>query len=317
MKYQTLHQEIYGTKVRIKLIDKRADEILSQCNDLLFKYNLIFSMYDRDAELFKLNQSAFTEKFYASDELFELIYLSKKHSTDPYSKLNICIGPLVKLWNIGLDNVRLPSQEEIDEVLNHINLDNLIVDDQDRSIRFLDTRTQIDLGATSKGYIADRIMEFIKSQGVISALVDLGGNILTHGFNLDSPDLNWRIGLQDPNKPRGNHVMILEMNDLSIVTSGIYERKLEIDGKTYHHIFDSKTGYPIDSNMESISIIAKDSVLCDIWTSKLFAMDFESIEKILEKEDEIDAIAIYKGNNVKYTKAAEKYILWKEQRWKK
>ena len=108
---------------------------------------------------------------------------------------------------------------------------------------------KIDLGALAKGYIADRIADYLKAENVTSALINLGGNILTFGPALHNPDQKWRIGIQNPKETRNTNLMVLAIRDQSVVTSGIYERTFEIDGKTYHHIFDSQTGYPVSSDL--------------------------------------------------------------------
>lgn len=314
MKYKDIKLSLLGTKIHIKILHETPEILLETCVDLLNKYNMIFSMYDKNAELYKLNKLSSISPYKASDDLYNLIKISKYYSEYPSSSLNICIGPLVSLWDIGSEKATVPNENEIKDIKKNINIKNLILDDTNNTIFFNKENMKIDLGATAKGYIADKIMDYLKSKNVISGIVDLGGNILTTGFNLESNDLNWRIGLQYPNEKRGTHAMMLEVNDLSIVTSGIYERKLNYNGITYHHIFDSKTGYPINSEMESISIISKKSVDCDIWSSVLFGKDFEFIEKEVEKNDKIDVIAIYKNDIIRYTKGVEKYILWKDKK---
>ena len=121
-------------------------------------------------------------------------------------------------------------------------------------------RLKIDLGALAKGYIADRIADYLKAENVTSALINLGGNILTFGPALHNPDQKWRIGIQNPKETRNTNLLVLAIRDQSVVTSGIYERTFEIDGKTYHHIFDSQTGYPVSSDLASLTIISSLSV---------------------------------------------------------
>ena len=120
---------------------------------------------------------------------------------------------------------------------------------------------KIDLGALAKGYIADRIADFLKAEKVTSALINLGGNVLTFGPALHNPDQKWRIGIQNPKETRNTNLMVLAIRDQSVVTSGIYERTFEIDGKTYHHIFNSQTGYPVSSDLASLTIISSLSVM--------------------------------------------------------
>ncbi len=312
MKYSELFVALMGTKIHIKVLHDCPDKILKKCNKLLNEFNKRYTIYNDCSELMNVNLNAHIHPVKVKDDLFELIKLGKKHSIAPNSNLNICIGPIVKTWNIGFDNAKLPSKKEINKKLKLINPNDLILDEENKTIFFNKKGMEIDLGAVAKGYIADKILEYLKSERVLSAIINLGGNILTHGFNLESPDINWKIGLQDAKLARGNHIMMLEINDLSIVTSGIYERKLIINDKYYHHIFDSKTGYPIEMDMTSLSIISKKSVDCEIWSSKLFGKSFDEIEKICLSEKHIEAIAQYKNGEVKFTKGVHKYILWRK-----
>ena len=154
----------------------------------------------------------------------------------------------------------------------------------------------IDLGALAKGYIADRIADFLKAEKVTSALINLGGNVLTFGPALHNPDRKWRIGIQNPKETRNTNLIVLAIRDQSIVTSGIYERTFEINGKTYHHIFDSQTGYPVSSDLASLTIISSLSVDGEIWTTRLFGSSLERIFQEVSSQPNLEAIIVDKDN---------------------
>ena len=155
---------------------------------------------------------------------------------------------------------------------------------------------KIDLGALAKGYIADRIADFLKAEKVTSALINLGGNVLTFGPALHNPDKKWRIGIQNPKETRNTNLMVLAIRDQSIVTSGIYERTFEINGKTYHHIFDSQTGYPVSCDLASLTIISSLSVDGEIWTTRLFCSSLERIFQEVSSQPNLEAIIVDKDN---------------------
>ena len=159
---------------------------------------------------------------------------------------------------------------------------------------------KIDLGALAKGYIADKISHFLKEKDVTSALINLGGNILTIGHNQQNNRL-WRIGIQNPKLPRGNNLALLSIQDQSVVTSGIYERNLKANGKVYHHIFDRNTGYPIDNQLASLTIVSDKSVDGEIWTTRLFGENPSSILEKVEQENGIEAFVITEDNQVFYS----------------
>ena len=159
---------------------------------------------------------------------------------------------------------------------------------------------RIDLGALAKGYIADKLKEFLVEQGVQSGIIDLGGNILTIGEN-PTFQRPWRIGIQNPILDRGEHVAVIAVSDASVVTSGIYERQLVVDGKTYHHIFDRKTGYPMETEVASITIVAEKSVDCEIWTTRLFGQNPYDIIEEIEQQPGLEAFVITKNQKMMYT----------------
>ena len=166
---------------------------------------------------------------------------------------------------------------------------------------------KIDLGALAKGYSADLIATFLKSQGVEEALIDLGGNILTVGQH-PLKHQPWRIGIQNPVEKRGQHLLVLSVKDKSVVTSGIYERHLEVDGQSFHHIFDSTTGYPVETDLASITILSDRSVDGEIWTTRLFGEAPASILNIVESLPGIDAILVSQSGKIAYTSGLPSYL---------
>ena len=166
---------------------------------------------------------------------------------------------------------------------------------------------KIDLGALAKGYSADCIATFLKSQGVTDALIDLGGNILTVGQH-PVKQQPWRIGIQNPVEKRGQHLLVLSVKDKSIVTSGIYERHLEVDGQSFHHIFDSETGYPVETDLASITIISDRSVDGEIWTTRLFGESPASILNTVESLPGIDTLLVSQSGKIAYTSGLQSYL---------
>ena len=168
---------------------------------------------------------------------------------------------------------------------------------------------ELDLGALAKGYFADAIIRFIKEKGATSGFIDLGGNILTFGDNPNNAEGFWKIGIQNPMLPRGNYVKVLNLKNNSVVTSGIYERQLIVDGKKFHHIFDSQTGYPVESDLSSLSIISDKSLDGEIWTTKLFGKSAVQVINQVNQLDGIEAIVITKDHQMAFTnQVATRYL---------
>ncbi|SHG16509.1 FAD:protein FMN transferase [Vibrio gazogenes] len=283
--------ELMGTKIRLYFKGEQADQWVAEACALLRHYEQVFSANDKNSQLFALKTTAVKAPVVVDRDLYELIKIGKAHSLEPDSFLNIAIGPLIKLWRIGFKEARVPSQEEINNVLGCLDPANIVLDDARHSVFFAQEGLEIDLGAIAKGYFSDKVMDFFKEKQPVAAMVDIGGNLLVYG---ESPknNLDWDVGIQNPFLPRGNCVAKVAIRNQSVVTSGIYERTFKHDGNQYHHIFDSHTGYPVDNNVASLSIIADQSLDCDIYTTKLFGLAPQSILETVNQIDGLEAVVI-------------------------
>ena len=291
---------LMGASITLMIFHENAQQLLLQSEQLLHLYKNRFSANDADSELMEINFQAGKNAVRVHPDLFELIELGKKHSIAANSHLNIAIGPLVQTWRIGFSDAKLPSKEEIQTLLQITNPEKIILDNSKREVYLSKVGMRIDLGALAKGYIADKLKEFLVEQGVQSGIINLGGNILTIGEN-PTYQRPWRIGIQNPILDRGEHVAVIAVSDASVVTSGIYERQLVVDGKTYHHIFDRKTGYPMETEVASLTIVAKKSVDCEIWTTRLFGQNPYDIIEEIEQQPGLEAFVITKNQKMMYT----------------
>jgi thiamine biosynthesis lipoprotein len=291
---------LMGTKISLYIKGEAAEKLAEKACDMLIHYEEVFSANSHNSQLAMLKKTASLAPQEVDVELYELIKIGKKHSLCENTYLNIAIGPLIKLWRIGFKEAHVPDKEAIAPVLELLNPENIQLDDEKKTVYFLKKGIEIDLGAIAKGYFADKVMEFFKENGAVSAMVDMGGNVLVFG---ESPSKvgNWNVGIQNPFLPRGNAVALVKIKDQSVVTSGIYERVFEKDGRKYHHIFDSKTGYPIESNIASLTIIADRSLDCDIYTTKLFGLDAASIISRVNRINGMGAVVITVDGKLAYT----------------
>ncbi|EHI99940.1 ApbE family lipoprotein [Clostridium sp. DL-VIII] len=291
---------LMGTKISLYIKGESAEKLAEKACDMLINYEEVFSANSDNSQLAMLKKTATLAPQEVDDELYELIKIGKKHSLCENTYLNIAIGPLIKLWRIGFKEAHVPEKETIAKVLELLNPENIQLNDEKKTVYFLKKGIEIDLGAIAKGYFADKVMELFKENGAVSAMVDMGGNVLVFG---DSPSNggNWNVGIQNPFLPRGNAVALVKIKDQSVVTSGIYERVFEKEGRKYHHIFDSKTGYPIESNIASLTIIADKSLDCDIYTTKLFGLDAASIIHKVNKIKGMGAVVITVDGKLAYT----------------
>ncbi|WP_040455590.1 FAD:protein FMN transferase [Limosilactobacillus coleohominis] len=285
---------LMGTIIKLQLQTPvpNAEQIADESVRRLQKYEQIFSANDDSSALMKVNQQAGKSAVKVPAELFNLIKIGKQYSLYPGGFLNIAIGPLVKLWHIGFADAHVPDTMAIQERLALTDPRLIKLDEQQQTVMLARPGMEIDLGALAKGYSADLIKEFLVHAGVTSAVINLGGNVVVIGGNQQRSDGMWHVGLQDPQQALGNYVDVLKLNNQSIVTSGIYERNLTSHGHFYHHIFNPKTGYPIQTDMASLSIISPKSFDGEIWTSMLFGQDWSYIQQVIKTLENVQAIVI-------------------------
>lgn len=283
---------LMGTTIQIWLQHDYAESLLDQAQRMLIDYEHRFSANNPNSELMQVNHHAGVAPIQLKSDLFELIKIGKMQSLVEPRFLNIAIGPLIQAWRVGFSDARFPTGSEIKQLLTLIDPNDIILDEIKQSVFLQHHGMAIDLGALAKGYFADKIMHFFKQNNTKTAFIDLGGNVLTFGDSPFHEDGYWRVGIQNPFLARGNTVAVLKIKNQSVVTSGIYERTFNYHGKTYHHIFDSHTGYPVETDVESITIVSKRSIDGEIWTTQLYGMSAKHAVNRINNISGIEGIVI-------------------------
>ena len=179
---------LMGTVIDTWIYHDQPEPILEGAEGLLYQYEKRFSANRPDSELMQINKKAGLEPVSVHPDLYELIKLGQVHSCATNSHLNISIGPLVQLWRIGFSDAKLPTPQEVEARRQLIDPRQIIFNDKAQSVFLQREGMLIDLGALAKGYIADKIMAYLRSEGVPSALINLGGNVLTIGLAPHNPD---------------------------------------------------------------------------------------------------------------------------------
>lgn len=299
MKERTLH--LMGTVIKLSIQHPKAEDLLIKAAARLKEFEQRFSANAEDSELMRINHQAGIAPIKVDQELFELIKIGKEQSLIADSALNIAIGPLVQEWRIGFKDAKYPSPEKIQSLLPLIDPAAIQLYEKKQTVYLEHTGMAIDLGALAKGYFADKIIADFKNSGATAAFIDLGGNVLTYGVAPQRADGRWRIGIQNPFLPRGNYVAVVKVQNESVVTSGIYERKFDWQGQSYHHIFDRQTGYPIKTNLASLTIVSKESLAGEIWTTRLFGRSAQEVLTELNRLDDIEGIVITTDQQIAYS----------------
>lgn len=272
MKKEPYTQEefLLGTYTRIRVFDEDKEEVLQPAFDRIKELGDKITINQSGSEIDEINENAGKKPVEVSKDIYDLLKQAQDYSEESDGGFNLTIGAITQLWRIGFDDARKPSQDEIDEALKHIDYNKVEFDDNEQTVYLEDEDMIIDLGAIAKGYIADEAVKVLEDHDVKSAIVDLGGNIYVLGHSNRGENEDWNVGIQDPNDDRGSVLGTVKESDKTIVTSGIYERYLEEDDETYHHIFDSKTGYPYDNDIASATVITDKSIDGDGLTTVIF-----------------------------------------------
>lgn len=295
----TVSDFLLNTYVTITIYDNDKKDIASQALELCRQYEQIFSRTLKSSALFKLNSEKQITN--ADPELFELIETGLFYCELSNGHLDITTEPLTSLWNVTSANPAVPDVDAINSALERVSYHNVILDKSTLSIRLINNAS-VDLGAIAKGYIADKIKDFLTENGITSGTINLGGNIVCIGTKPNGS--NYNIAVKKPIAGSDHVILTLSINDKSIVTSGTYERFFEENGNTYHHIIDPSTGYPSDSGLLSATIISDKSVTGDCLSTACLVMGCTDALNLINSIDGVEAIFIDENMQIFYTDGA-------------
>lgn len=292
----TYTDTLFDTVISVQILDPAEESVLNGCKKLCQKYDLMFSSYNEESEISKIN-SAGGAPVEVSPETAALIKKGIYYSELSGGAFDITIGPVSRLWDFKSGEHIIPDAGAIAEALSHVNYENIMV--SDNVVTLTDPAAAIDLGALAKGYVADRIRDYLEKQGIKRAFINLGGNILAMGTKPDGSDYN--VGIQAPFKDTGEPITSVKVADKSVVTSGTYQRYFEADGKLYHHILDPRTGYPCENTLTSVTIITNSSLTADAFSTTCFLLGYDESMKMISQMENVDAIFITNDNKVHYS----------------
>lgn len=292
-----------NTYVSITLYGTDDEDIAAEALNLCSRYEQIFSRTIPDSDLSQLN--ADKQLTFADDDLYKLIDIGLYYGNLTDGALDITVEPLISLWDITGSSPHVPESWQIQEKSSYVNYQNVTLTDENHVIT-LNNQASLDLGAIAKGYIADKIRDFLIENGVTHGIISLGGNILCIQGKPDGSD--FIIGIQKPFDEAAATVLTLRINDMSVVTSGIYERYFTENNQIYHHIIDPKTGYPSESGLVSVTILSDDSVTGDCLSTACLIMGKEKALKLLDSMDGVYGILIDEQMNIVYSEGASQFV---------
>ncbi|MBQ8956257.1 MAG: FAD:protein FMN transferase [Lachnospiraceae bacterium] len=284
----------FDTTVTIQIYDENAEELLDGCFDLCDELEDILSAQESSSELYKVNHRK-TSKVEISDDLADCIAMGLEAGEISDGEFDITIFPVSELWDFRSGEGRVPAEAGIKEALKHVDRTEIrLIRDEEKNtedtgaiLEINDDEAMIDPGAVAKGYISERIKEYLKDEGCKGAVINLGGNVSTLGVKPDGSD--FKVGVQKPFTDRGEIETVISMGEGCVISSGTYERCFSVDGVLYHHILSAKTGHPADTGLTQVTIIGDDDMLCDTL----------STVGVLLGKDRMEALTEDKGYKVK------------------
>lgn len=298
---EPVEKETYlmGTIIQLKVYGGKAEKATDEAVKRISEIENKMSVNIETSEITKLNANAGIAGEKLSDDVYSVIKKAVEYSKLTEGSLDPTIEPIVKLWGIGTDKERLPSENEIKEKLKLVDYNDIILDEKNSTVKLRKVNQAIDLGAIAKGYTADEVKDILEDNKIKSAIINLGGNVYALGNKPDGT--SWNIGIQNPLDTRGQYLGTVSIADKSVVTSGNYERYFIKDDKRYHHIFDPKTGYPSETGIISATIVSDKSIDGDALSTSTYVLGLERALKLVESVKGVEAIFVTEDKKVYVT----------------
>ena len=274
-----------------------SEELLRQAEERCTYFEQHFSRTIEGSDVWNIN-NAKGSRVEVAEETAELIQKSLEYCEMSDGLFDITIGAVSSLWDFT-EGVK-PKDKQIREAIKHIDYHGVHVEGNE--VWLDDADAMIDLGGTAKGYIADSLKQMFEDAGCTSGIIDLGGNVYVLGTKPDGSD--WNVGIRNPNGAATDIIAAVACSEKSVVTSGLYERQFEVDGKTYYHILDPKTGYPAKSDLVSSSVLCDSSMDGDAYATWMFLLGHDKALKLLEETEQLEGLVVDKDGEISMTENA-------------
>ena len=295
-----------GTVITHKVFGGQTQQALQAAEKETVRLEGMLSRFIPESEISRINSSAGIRSEKVSSEAYAVLSRAVEFSKCCQGCFDVTIGPLVNLWSILKDTSKPPYESRIKEILPLVDYTDLALDHCKKAVGLKKAGQSIDLGGIGKGFAADKILEVLKKYGISSAFTNFGGNVATIGAKPDGSP--WRIGIRHP-RQENNLTGVVSVVNKSVVTSGDYQRYfIDSNGKRYHHILDPTTGYPSESGLISVTIVADSSMTADALSTILFTAGMENGIEILKAFPGTEAILIDMNLLVYVTRVLKDYF---------
>jgi len=279
--------------------EKVLKEALEECG----RYERMLSRTIEGSDVWRINH-ANGEPVEVSDDTATILRCAAEISEKSGGAFDITIAPASTMWDFTSEKAELPDAAALAAAAELVDYSKIRMEG---NTVLMPAGMMIDLGGIAKGYIADRVKAWLEERGVEHAILSFGGNIVAIGKKPDGSD--WKVGVQDIDKPTGEHMLVVRNSGGSTVTSGIYERGFELDGVRYHHLLNPKTGWPEQNELASVTILSESSMEGDALATAAFVLGTEEGLTLIEGLEGIEAVFIARDRQVTYSSGAKDYVI--------
>lgn len=319
-KFTSSFLDLFDTASTILAYDdsqEAFDAHMEQFHDRLAEYDKLYDIYhsyEGMENLCTVNQKAKDAPVKVDERILDLLEYCRYVYDLSEGKTNACFGSVLRLWHYSRDDAgnnpeeaALPDRTALQNAAEHTSFDSLVIDKEKSTVYFSDPELKLDVGAIAKGYAVREMTDWAKENLWTAAAISIGGNVSAFGFKNDDGKTMWNIGIENPDTTSDDYLLNVKITDLSVVTSGDYQRYFVVDGKKYCHIINPDTLMPAEY-VASVSVICKDSALGDALSTTLFNMPIEEGKTLVEGLDGVEAVWVDKEYNKSFSSGFEKYI---------
>ena len=325
-RYTTIFYDIFDTVTTVIAYCEDETEFQQQMEALhadLVTYNQLYDIYnDYDGvnNIKTINDNAGVKPVQVDDRILSMLELALKMYDTTSGKLNIAMGSVLGIWHDyreaaalteSDDDNTLPSQEELEAAAQHCDINDLVIDEANKTVYLSDPEMSLDVGSVGKGYAVEMVCQAAQARGLTSALVSVGGNLRAIGVKPDGSQ--WTGGVENPWNASdvytadSSYISAVYMSDKALVTSGDYQRYFVVDGKRYHHLIDPDTLWPAAYH-NSVTVLCADSGMADCLTTGLFCMPLEQGLELINSLDGVEALWCTTEGDVVQSSGWENYV---------
>lgn len=301
----------FDTVIQVTIYDVKKEPCLEECMQLAETYEKMLSPTIEGSDIWNINHSG-GKPVIVSDETVSLLKTALAYCEMTEGRIDITMETVSCLWDFHAEKSasgtladsktsgtagRIPDETALSEALSHVDYHNVLI--EGNTVTLLDPESRIGLGFIAKGYIADKLKEYLLSQNIQSAIINLGGNLLAVGSKPDGSP--FQFGIQMPFEAQGTPIAALPVSDKSVVSSGVYERYFYQDDTLYHHILDVSDGYPVQNTLLGVTVLSDSSTMGDALSTACFILGADEGMRLVESLEDVEAVFIFNDYALHYS----------------